>query len=182
MVSPMLSVHTKDLSMPAQSFNRLLKVPVFTHVTSSPLYSQSNREAGHAFKTVNQIIKKTRDFYITLLAYRATPLANGYSLAQLLVGRNIRTTLPVTPSHLTPKLPDKDKVNAPEKKLRQSSKVTYDIRHRAKHLNEIFPGTDVFVRGKKTHGVVDKKLSEPRSYLVLSPTGFYVEIGNFGSM
>ncbi|KAJ8050927.1 hypothetical protein HOLleu_04310 [Holothuria leucospilota] len=105
------------------------------------------------------------------MAYRATPLSNGYSPAQLLFGRNIKTTLPVTPSHLTPKLPDKGKLQASEKKLRQSSKVTYDLRHRAKHLEELSPGTHVFVRDTETHGVVVKKLSEPRSYLVSSPTG-----------
>ena len=143
----------------------------FTHITSSPLYSQSNGEAERAVKTVKQLIKKSRDPYLALMAYRTTPLANGYSPAQLLFGRNIKTTLPVTPSQLMPKLPDKDKLQAFEEKSRQSSKVTYDIRHRVKLLDELSPGTHVFVRDMETHGVVDKKLSEPRSYRVLSPTG-----------
>ena len=66
----------------------------FTHVTSSPLYMQSNGEAKRAVRTLKNILKKNSDLYLRLMAYRSTPLQNGTSPCQFLMGREIRTTLP----------------------------------------------------------------------------------------
>lgn len=51
----------------------------FVHKTSSPKFSQSNGEAERAVQTIKQILTKNEDPYIGLLAYRSTPLENGYS-------------------------------------------------------------------------------------------------------
>ncbi|KAE8277331.1 hypothetical protein D5F01_LYC24775 [Larimichthys crocea] len=53
----------------------------FTHTTSSPRYPQSDREAE---RTVKSLLKKGEDPHKALMAYRATPLSHGSSLAQLL--------------------------------------------------------------------------------------------------
>ena len=42
-------------------------------------------------KTIKGLLKKSEDQYETLLAYRSTPLSNGYSPAELLMGRKLRT-------------------------------------------------------------------------------------------
>ena len=64
----------------------------FTHRTSSPRYPQSSGVSERAVKTIKGLLKKSDDQYETLLAYRATPLSNGYSPAEILMGRKLRTT------------------------------------------------------------------------------------------
>ena len=76
----------------------------FEHMTSSPHYPQGNGEAKRAVKTVKGMSHKSRDPYLALLAYRSTSLENGYSPAQLLNSRNLRTTLPITREQRKPKV------------------------------------------------------------------------------
>ncbi|XP_014829957.1 PREDICTED: probable fructose-2,6-bisphosphatase TIGAR A, partial [Poecilia mexicana] len=59
----------------------------FRHVTSSPYFAQSNGEAERAVKMVKSLLKKNTDPYKALLAYRVTPLNQGPSPAELLMGR-----------------------------------------------------------------------------------------------
>uniref|UniRef100_A0A3B3RKB0 Uncharacterized protein n=1 Tax=Paramormyrops kingsleyae TaxID=1676925 RepID=A0A3B3RKB0_9TELE len=66
-----------------------------------------NGEAERAVQTIKNLLKKARDPYRALLAYRATPLSNGYSPAQLLMGRRLRTTVPTLSENLRPSLPDR---------------------------------------------------------------------------
>lgn len=43
-------------------------------------------------------------------------------------------------------------------------------RHRVvQSVPELKPGTQVFVRDSQTHGIIQRKLNEPRSYEVLTP-------------
>ena len=77
----------------------------FIHVTSSPRYPQSNGEAEWAVQTVKNILRKNEDPYLALLAYRNSPLANGYSPAQLLMCRQLRSTVPAHADTLKPSIP-----------------------------------------------------------------------------
>ena len=74
----------------------------FKHEPSSPKYPQSIGEVERAVKTVKSLLRKSVDPYLALMAYRSTPLENGYSPSELLFGRKIRTTVPVLPSNLLP--------------------------------------------------------------------------------
>ena len=87
----------------------------FTHTTSSPKYPQSNGEAERAVQTIKKLLKKSKDPYIALLMYRETPLQNGYSPSELLMGRKLKTKLPINPSSLLPETPNMKNIQEKEK-------------------------------------------------------------------
>ena len=71
----------------------------FSVSTSCPMFPRSNGETEHAVQTAKSILKKEKHQAKALLAYRFTSLACGYSPAQLLIGRNVRSTVPAFPAH-----------------------------------------------------------------------------------
>ena len=84
----------------------------FTHTTSSPRYPQCNGEAERAVRTVKNIMEKSEDPFLGLLAYRTAPLHNGLTPSELVMGRNLRTTLPILPSVLEKRVDDEDRETA----------------------------------------------------------------------
>lgn len=70
----------------------------FEHVTSSPLYLQSNELVENGVKIVKLLFKKAHDSntepYLALLNYRDAPLKHGKSPAELLFSRKLKTRLP----------------------------------------------------------------------------------------
>ncbi|KAL1265365.1 hypothetical protein QQF64_003392 [Cirrhinus molitorella] len=102
---------------------------------------------------------------------RTTPLPNGYSPAQLLMGRRLRTPIPQHHSLLIPSLPDFTTVAAKEKEIREKQAASYNIRHRARQLSHLSSGQRVWITDTKTEGTVVASHSAPRSYLVESPQG-----------
>jgi hypothetical protein len=58
-------------------------------------------------KTVKGLLKKNKDPYRALLAYRVRPLHHGLLPAELLVGRRLRSPLPVSLAQLKPKWPNR---------------------------------------------------------------------------
>ncbi|XP_077533532.1 uncharacterized protein LOC144145692 [Haemaphysalis longicornis] len=59
----------------------------FKHVTLSPRYSHINGLTGAAAKVIKGSLENTGNAYTTLLAYRTIPYKNGYSPAELVMGR-----------------------------------------------------------------------------------------------
>ena len=85
----------------SQQFAEFAKQYDFTHTSSSPHFPASNGQAERTVQTVKHLLKDTDDPPLTLLSYRATPFPwCGRSPAELLMGRNIRTTLPQTTTSL----------------------------------------------------------------------------------
>ncbi len=73
-----------------------------SHTTPQIQISQSNGLAESSVKNVKNILKKSKkeDFYKAFLAYRATPLNNRKSPANMLMRRQIKTTLPTHPLNM----------------------------------------------------------------------------------
>ena len=146
----------------------------FEHITSSPRYPQAIGEAERAVRTVKELLSKNEDPYLALLAYRSTPLENGYSPAQLLMGRRLKITVPVFPSQLKPKLPDSSELRGREKNSRNRQKRNYDRRHQAKLLKPLHAGDTVWIPDTNSEGTV-VEMRNPRSYVVNTPDGGNLE-------
>lgn len=155
----------------SQKFQDFAAAYGFRHITSSPRFAQSNGEAERHVQTVKRLLKKAEDPYLALLAYRATPMANGYSPAQLLMGRRLRTPVPQLPSLLIPNLPNKTAVETRERERRIKDTTVYNRRHRVRELPQLSPGQPVWITDTKSEGTVISSHSTPRSYVVESPSG-----------
>ncbi|XP_077521342.1 uncharacterized protein LOC144132649 [Amblyomma americanum] len=150
----------------SSDFTRLALEYRFTHVTSSPHYHQSNRLAESAVKIIKSSVKKTQDPYLTFLAYRSTPLKNGYSPSDLLMGRRLRTKLPVTSGMLVPRLPDATKHRNFKEEYRAQQRRDYDRRHGVRQHPILLEGNEVCVTDVKRTGNLQRPADEPRSYIV----------------
>ncbi len=129
----------------AECFREFTATYGFTHVTSSPIYPQGNGEVERAIRTAKALLKKNDDFHNALLIYRPTPRQNGLSPRELLMGRRLRTQLPVHPVNLQPSVTTEDRelVERKEASSRRKQQNNFDKRHRAKDLAQLKPGDAV---------------------------------------
>ena len=142
----------------------------FDHVTSSPHYPQGNGEAERAVKTVKSMLRKSGDLYLTLFMYRTTPLENGYSPAQLLMSRNLHTTLPVTREQRRPEVVRLSELEEKEEHTKDRQKRNFDRHHRARDLPQVHPGDVVWIPDRRASGTVIEETS-PRSHIVSTADG-----------
>ena len=156
----------------AVSFDHFANEYGFTHVTSSPGYPQSNGAAERAVRTVKAMLVKNDDPYLALLTYRSTPLENGYSPAELLMGRKLRTTVPVVPTQLLPSLPEISQLREKEKQMKEKQRKNFDRHHRATDLKPLQTGASVWIPDNSSEGTVVGE-TNPRSYVVQTPSGTY---------
>ena len=170
---PDVAVSDNGPQFASEVFTQFAKQYGFVHVTSSPRYPRSNGEAERAVRTMKDILKKNEDPYLALLSYRTSPLDNGLSPSQLLMGRQLRTQLPILSEKLNPGIHPEDRARATDREeiRRDQQKVTHDRRHRARDLPELPAGHQVWVRDQDREGTVLEKLKQPRSYLVKTPQG-----------
>ena len=146
----------------------------FKHVTSSPMYSQSNGLAEKTVQTAKKLLSKAKDeginFERLLLHYRSTPVDNLASPAQLLMGRQIRSTLPSTTSQLSPKIVCPDHVMERRKDIQARQQRYYNM-HARQEAPEMKKGQDVYVQllpgSRWKPGQIVKKADTPRSYHVI---------------
>ncbi|UYV63401.1 hypothetical protein LAZ67_2003965, partial [Cordylochernes scorpioides] len=87
------------------------------------------------------------------------------------LGRKLRTTLPIAPENLNPKLVDSQTLKRKEGRRRKDMKSRYDRRCGATDMEELSEGDTVWITDMRTWGIVKKKASTPRSYMVDTPVG-----------
>lgn len=140
----------------------------FKITTRSPAYPQSNGLAEAAVKIAKKVLRSPLPS-LTLLHYRATPTSNGYSPAQLLFNRNIRTTIPTV--NLKRKTYSYFDVETSDKKRRDRMKRNFDTARGARTLPELRCGSRVYVQDAERQGEVLIKREEPRSYEICLEDG-----------
>eukprot|EP00057_Strongylocentrotus_purpuratus_P007302 XP_011661776.1 PREDICTED: uncharacterized protein K02A2.6-like [Strongylocentrotus purpuratus] len=145
------------------------------HLTSSPLYAQSNGKAESAVKIAKTLLKKAtkqgEDVQLAILDWRNTPDDNGASPAQKMMARRTNTLLPTPEALLKPHVVDGVSQHISHKK--QQAKKYYD--RSAAPLPELEIGQQVRIQSKSrglecSRGVCKEKVG-PRSYLVQTETG-----------
>ncbi|UYV70814.1 hypothetical protein LAZ67_8000723, partial [Cordylochernes scorpioides] len=146
-------------------------VPEMNPTTSSPKYPQSNGMAESAVKMIKARLKKSQDPYLGLLAYRTTPLENGFSPSELLMGRKLRTDLPTHPDLLNPTLVNQGLLNQKEHKYREREIRSYNNHWKIRCQKEFDVGDQVWVRDLKVPGTIIGRADQLRSYLVKTPKG-----------
>ena len=101
---------------------------------SIPYFSQGNGCAERAVRVAKRLFKQA-DPLAALMAYRTTPLeSTGYSPSQLLMGRDIKTMLPMLPHKLFPKYTPSCDVRDNDSKAKAKSAESYNMRKGVKTL------------------------------------------------
>lgn len=117
------------------------------------------------------------DPLLALMTYRATPNSStGASPAELLMGRRIRTTLPILQDNLKPSWPDMDRIQLADASAKLKQAHFYNHRNGVQCLPPLSPGDPVLTKldGQKqwtTPADVQSASSTPRSYIVETAQG-----------
>ncbi|XP_046391596.1 uncharacterized protein K02A2.6-like [Ischnura elegans] len=138
----------------------------FELLTSSPYHPKSNGQAEAAVKIVKNIFAKETDPCLGLLAYRSSRLESGYSPSELLMGRKLRTNVPMGPMRLAPKWPDLEALRHKNHFITERAKRNYNRRHRARELPSLTAGDRVWVKDRREYGTIIAEAGHPRSYLL----------------
>ncbi|XP_038063231.1 uncharacterized protein K02A2.6-like [Patiria miniata] len=141
----------------------------FNHITTSPHYPQANGQAEKAVHVAKSILRQP-DPIRALMTYRATPLPSlGVSPASLMMGRELRTTLPMLPKNLLQKPINQTKLKQADAASKSKGEVYFNQKHGAKALDQLETGARVKIRTKGKLGPIGEvlcKADTPRSYIV----------------
>ena len=159
----------------SQEFAEFAKQFDFTHITSSLHFPQSNGLAEKSVQTVKRMFSKAKadhkDPYLCLLELRNTPLAEGLSPSQLLMGRRLRSILPSTHTQLLPQSVDIPRFRQKLLHTREKQKSAYDKgAHNLKPLELGEPVRIKYNDGLWKPAIVSDK-HDTRSFTVQTPSG-----------
>uniref|UniRef100_A0AAV2J699 Uncharacterized protein n=1 Tax=Knipowitschia caucasica TaxID=637954 RepID=A0AAV2J699_KNICA len=127
----------------------------------------------------------TAEHVPALVGYRSTPIAaTGAMPAQLMTGRQIRTTVPVLEKTWLPRPFNPDQVYMKDATAKGSYRFFYDRRHSARALPELHPGQPVRVklRRNRRHLQSVPETEPPAEQPVAQPTTLQQDSGFFRQM
>ncbi|XP_064598511.1 uncharacterized protein LOC135464872 [Liolophura sinensis] len=162
----------------SREFREFQTAYCFQHMTVSPYHHHANGEVERAVATAKKILGQ-KDHFLGLMTYRSTPTQpTGCSPAELLMGRPLKTTLPILTENLTPRWPNFEKVRENDDRAKSLNERYFNDRHGVRELPELKPGDTVRVKldnekGWVTTGIVTDKLPTPRSYNIETSRGKY---------
>ena len=157
-------------NLTSHELNEFARKMGFKIVPASPKYPQSNGLAEAMVKVAKKLVKG--DLELGLLAYRTTPLDQGPSPGELLMGRRLRGTLPLRPEQRAPQWPDMEVFRRADGVKKESAERQYNRRHGTRTLPVLKEGVKVWVKDIKTYAtVVRKNLEGPRRYEIRVPNG-----------
>ena len=122
----------------ASEFQSFANFYGFKHVTTSPYMPQANGGVERAVGISKKILSQ-KNTDLALLNYRATAhIATGISPAETLMGRKLKTRLPILPVNLEPHVHSHSDIA--DERDKKSYKMHYDRRH------ELNPGQSVLMK------------------------------------
>jgi hypothetical protein len=149
----------------------------FRHHTTSPYFPQANGEAERAVQTSKKILKQ-KDSDVAMLNYNTTPhAATGVSPSVALMGRQLRSKIPVLQRNLQPVGVNDREIRQHDDTAKSKTKQHYDRHHGARQLPELPQGSSVLIKtddekGWKRSGKVRGPADESgRSYVIDTPQG-----------
>lgn len=152
----------------SHSFAKFSKDYGFEHITSSPIYPQSNGHAERGVQTIKNLLRKATDPYKAIMIYRDTIIEGlDKSPAQMFLGRRLKTLLPTT----APLLQQKDSVEIVQKRLKLQERQKYNFdKHATTEQSNLKPGEQVVMKrsddSRWEPATIVEKHSTPRSYTV----------------
>ena len=146
----------------------------FEIVTSSPRYVQSNGQSEKFGGIVKSYMRKAheegRDFWMSLLQYRNTPITGArYSPALLLMSRQLRDKMPSTSNTLKPAVVIDGRSTLRRRQTRQ--KHFYDQSTMSRASRRIGDNVRVRIHNTWDRAIVTGVCDTPRSYVVTTEDG-----------
>ncbi|XP_075741095.1 uncharacterized protein LOC142788963 [Rhipicephalus microplus] len=125
-------------------------------------------------RTIKDFFNKSPDWPLALLSYRNAPGVTGNSPDQLLMGRSLRTRLPLAPATLLPKPPFAADFSRCVTAQRCHYCQGFNRRPAVKVLRPLVEGKRVWIRDMKCADTVLSLVQCTRSYMVQTDTGALV--------